>query len=152
MKLALGVVLVCLFTFLGYVLSGKFTLRKSFYTNFYNFNNKLKQEINFRQTTLVSLLNDNESNDFFCAIKNYIQNNKFDFNKSYLKRDEIDFFYNYLKTIGSGDKDSQIEYLKEINSIVVEKKKQSIEDEKRYKTLYVKLGFLFGLIVLILIL
>lgn len=152
MKIILGIILVCLSTLLGYILSGKFTFRKDFYNDFYVFNDKLKQEVSFRQTTLISLLKNCGVNDFYVVLRNYIQNNVFSFNKTYLNKDEILYFENYLKMIGNGDKNSQIEYLDRINVDLIEKRKQMIDDEKKYKILYIKLGFLFGLILFVLVL
>ena len=80
------------------------------------------------------------------------KNNNFEFNKSYINKDEIEYFYNYLKILGTGDKDSQIDFLDKIDINIIEKQKQSIIDENKYKQLYIKLGFLIGLIIFILFL
>ena len=152
MKIFLGIILVCLSTFLAYVLSAKFSLRKQFYNDFFNFNNKLKQEISFGQTTIVSLINNENASDFYCYLRKYLNNNTFDFDKTYLTNDEIEFYYNYIKTIGTGDKNSQIDFLDNVNTKVVERQRKSLDEEKKYKTLYIKLGFLFGLILFVLIL
>ena len=152
MKVLLGIILVCLSTLLGYILAGKFAFRKQFYDDYCNFNNIFKQEISFRQTTLVSLVKNKNSGDFYCVLRNYVQDNEFVFNKTYLKKDEIEFFHNYLKTLGTGDKNTQIEFIDRTNIVILEKQKKCVEDEKKYKALYVKLGFLFGLILFILVL
>lgn len=152
MKLVLGIILVCLSTLIGYILGGKYSFRKQFYADFYNFNNKLKQEISFRQATLTALLKECNSTDFYCALKNYIEKNQFNFEKTYLQKDEIEYFYNYLKILGTSDKNSQVDFLDEINMSVLEKQKQSAVEEKKYKALYLKLGFLFGLILFVLVL
>ena len=151
MKIVLGIVLVFLSTFLGYVLSAKFTSRKQFYNDFYNFNSKLKQEISFRQSTILSLI-DSEFSDFYSILRKYLKENVFCFNKTYLKEEEVKFFYNYVNTIGTGDKDSQIDFLDKINANLLEKQRNSFDEEKKYKTLYIKLGFLFGLIIFVLVL
>ena len=152
MKIFLGIILVCFSTLLGYILSAKFTFRKEFYNDFYNFNTKLKQEISFRQTTLIALVKNLSNSDFNLTLKNQIQNNEFNFNKNYLKKDEIEYFDNYLRTIGTGDKNSQLDFLDKINVDVLEKQKQTSEEEIKYKSLYIKLSFLLGLILFVLVL
>ena len=152
MKVFLGIIILCLSTLFSNVLAGKFSFRKEFYNDFYNFNNMLKQEISYRQTTLVSLIKENNLTDFYCVLRKYIESNEFEFDKTYLKKDEVEYFYNYLKILGTGDKNSQIEFLDKTNINILEKQKQSADDEKKYKVLYVKLGFLIGLILFVLVL
>lgn len=152
MKIFLGIILVCFSTLLGYILSAKFTFRKEFYNDFYNFNNKLKQEISFRQTTLIALVKTFSNTDFNLTLKSYIENSTFSFNKNYLKKDEIEYFSNYLKTIGAGDKSSQLDFLDKSNVDILEKQKQTSDEEKKYKILYIKLSFLLGLILFVLVL
>ncbi len=152
MKIVLGIVLICLSTLLGYIMSGKFSLRKEFYNDFYNFNNKLKQEISFKQTTITNIIKNNDESDFYLVLNNYIKNNSFDFDKQYLSKDEIEYLHNYLKILGTGDKQSQLEFLGKANESIMEKQKESTENEKKYIVLYIKLGFLIGLVLFVLVL
>ena len=152
MRVFLGILLVCLSTLISYVLTNKFSLKRQFYDDFYNFNTTLKQEISFRQTTLISLLKNGGTTDFYLLLTEFIENNKANQNIKYLSNDEIESFYNYAKTLGAGDKDSQIEFLNEIGKSLLDKQKKCTQDEKNYKVLYIKLGFLLGLILFVLVL
>ena len=153
MRLFLGIVLLLLSLFIGYCLSGKYYFRRIFYTDFYNFNTLFGQEIAFKQTTLVNLINNQSNNtDFYFLIKNKVLTESNEFCITYLTAQEKNFVYEYLEKIGKFDKNTQLEYLKNVSGIILEKQQNSIIDEKKYKTLYIKLSFLIGLILLIVVL
>ena len=65
---------------------------------------------------------------------------------------ELNDLNKYFKIIGSGDKDTQIEYLNAVSAQLSNKCVICEEEEKKYRSLYVKLGFLIGLIALIILL
>ena len=153
MNMMLGLIILCVCTYVGYNLSKKFTLRTKYYNSFLNFNKKLQNEISFTQATLFDILEDKrEDGDFYWCVATYLSNNKFEFVGKYIKDEELDFLNNYLKTIGKSDKDTQINYLKSAEKTIEEKLSLSSYEEKRYKTLYIKLGFLIGLIAFIILL
>ena len=62
------------------------------------------------------------------------------------------FYKNYLSIIGSGDRISQIQFIDNASEQIDIKYKNSQEEEKVYKKLYYKIGFLIGLMVFILFL
>ena len=153
MRLFLGIVILLFCLFLGYCLSGKYYLRRVFYSDFYNFNTLLGQEIAFKQTTIMNLITNQPNNsDFYCLLKKKVLAESFEVNITYLTLEEKSFVSEYLVKIGKFDKKTQLEYLKSINVIVLEKQQNSVLDEKKYKVLYIKLSFLIGLILLIIVL
>lgn len=153
MKIIIGIFFLFLCTFIGYNLSLKYTKRKIFYGNFFNFNEKLLREVSFLQTTIVSLLNDIDINtDFYDSLKHYVNTKEFKFDKQYLLEEEKNELNRYFKTIGTSDKNGQIEYLNSMDITLKNKRIQSEENEKKYRTLYIKMGFLIGLIILIILL
>ena len=85
-------------------------------------------------------------------VKNSVLESNFDVKITYLTVQEKNFVFEYFAKIGKLDKDTQLEYLKSVSSIILEKQQYSISDEKKYKALYVKLSFLIGLILLIVVL
>ena len=153
MNIFLGIILLVLCTFIGYVCSGKYSLKKEFYGHFVEFNTKLKDEVSFYQTSIVKLVKSILiESDFYNCIKTYILNKEFIFEKDYLSSDEKEFLFQYLNKIGKSDKKSQIEYLQATNKIITEKYEKYSLDEKKYKHLCIKLGFLIGLIAFIIVL
>ena len=154
MRLFLGIVLLVICTYVGYIKSNKYYFRKVFYDDFVRFNSKLKQEVAFKQGTIKNLL-DNEKNqtDFIIGLKNIFSNIQNDDKKIYyLDEDELKEYKTYISNIGTGDKSLMIEYLQSVDESMINKQKQCVLEEKKYKALYVKLGFFVGLIMLILVL
>lgn len=153
MKIIIGIFFLFLCTFIGYNLSLKYTKRKIFYGNFFNFNEKLLREVSFLQTTIVSLLNDIDINtDFYDSLKHYVNTKEFKFDKQYLLEEEKNELNRYFKTIGTSDKIGQLEYLSSMDITLKNKRIQTEENEKKYRMLYIKMGFLIGLIILIILL
>lgn len=148
MKIFLGIIIIILLSFVGYLLSNKLTKRKNYYKSFNNFNDRLKNEIGFSKNSLLNLFD--EENDFNNSLKLLLKGEKI--NKiSYLSKDESDFLIKYAKNIGKSDKNTQIDYINKCKDSIDKLYNESIENEKKYKTLYVKLGFLIGLIIFILL-
>ena len=154
MKIFLGILVIIFSTFIGYFLSKKYTKLKSFYCNFDNFNKMLKTEIAFSQKTLKEIIAEKYSinNDFLYSFKLYLENKEnFCLNINYLSSDEKAFLLEYFENIGKTEKGSQLEFLKKAEERLSTFYKNAIELDKKYKTLYIKLGFLIGLIIFILI-
>lgn len=153
MKLGLGVVLLCFCTMLGYFLSFKYSDKKTFYNDYLDFIKTLKQEITFGQATLLQILEQKyKTTDFYVALNEFVHKNEFCFNKRYLNKDEISFFNEFLRNLGKSDAKTQVNYLDSVSDIVVNQLNQAILNESKYKTLYIKMGFLIGLVLLVLVL
>ena len=150
MRVVLGVILLVLCVILGCVLASKYTRRRVFYNSFYEFNNILSNEVYFSQSTILQTLKKYEkSDDFTIIIKEYFNENKLNFDAKYLSNDEKEYFINYLKNVGSGDKRSQEKFLENVCEQIEKKLNAAKDEEKKYRSLYIKLGFLLGLIALI---
>lgn len=157
MNLFLGLIILCLSVYIGTTFSKKYKDKVIFYSNFSYFNQNLKNEISFTQKTINCLLEKEKNN------KNYFYNNLNAFflkkeidnnaiNCNFLDDKEKAYFISYITTIGKGDKNSQLSYLNNVSAYLEERYKSAILDEKKYKTLNIKLGFLIGLTFLIILL
>ncbi len=150
MRLFLGVICLILCLFVGYVLSQKFSYKKRFYSDFKNFNERLTTEVSFTQKTIFQLINDNDT-DFYKFIKNKISDGE-SVNPRYLKKEELEFLDDYISNVGKSDRYTQMLYLNSVKNQIENCFYKSKEDEKKYKSLYVKMGFLIGLIILVVLL
>ena len=83
---------------------------------------------------------------------NYLENNKFLLNLKYLRKNDFEFIKSYCENVGVADADSQLKYLQSVDAQVVELFNQAKEEQEIYCKLYIKLGFLIGLIILVVIL
>lgn len=150
MKIILGIFLFLTCILLGYILSLKFTKKRQFYSRFLEFNSNIKNEISFSQSTLMKIVDGlNVKSDFNECVERYFKQKTFIFDKNYLNKDEIDYFKAYLSKLGSSDKFTQLSFLDETGLKINKDLLIATENERKYKKLYIKLGFLLGLIALI---
>ena len=70
----------------------------------------------------------------------------------FLNDDENAFLKEYVSYIGRGDNISQMNYLLTCDESIKKLCNSTYEEEKRYRKLYIKLGFLFGLVILVVLL
>lgn len=148
MKIFLGILITTLSTFIGYLFSNKFTKRKKYYKSFQTFNDKVKNEISFSKNSILNLLVDED--DFYNNLTLAFKGQKI-IKPYYLNNDEFEFFKKYSESIGRSDKTTQMELINKFKENIDKYYNESKENEKKYKTLFIKLGFLIGLIVFILL-
>ncbi len=155
MNIVIGVLAIIITTYIGLLMSKKFTDKKIFYSNFFEFNKTLKNEIKFSQKSIIEIVNQNKNrSDTFNEHlrKVFISKEKNDFTSKFLNPDEITFLLSYVNTIGCSDIKTQSEYLESTNIYLNEKLDSSIKEENKNKKTYIKLGFLVGLIILVILL
>lgn len=148
----IGVMGVIFCTIIGKILSEKYIKRKNFYCDFYNFNQKMKSEISFKQSSIKSIIEKLNNQTFRAYLNQTVILGDDDLSVSFLNNEENDFLKEYVNNIGIFDKDSQLLYLNSVDSQIKTLYKNSFDEEKKYRKLYVKLGFLFGLIFLVIVL
>ncbi len=154
MKIFFGISSIALCVFFAYKFSNKYTIRKNFYNSFCEFNKKLKDEVAFSQTSIIKLIKSfSEQKQFYAYIQKYfLENIKPSLDGKIFSNDERDYFVNYLSGIGNLDRDTQISGLVNADKYLSEKVSLALEEEKKYKSLYIKLGFLLGLLIFVIIL
>lgn len=153
MKFFIGIILIVLSTLVGYLFSIKYSERRIFFEDFNKVVIRLKNEINFTQRPVIDVLNSSLDNgsDVLVVYNSFLLNNyNYTSNLKYLSFNEKNFVFDFLSTIGTGDVLSQ----NKIIDVAIEQSnsflKQSIDDEKKYKTLFIKLGLLAGITLFIL--
>lgn len=150
MNVYIGILSLIICTFLGYRLSVKYTERKKFFSDFYNFNEKMINEVSFSQNSVLTLLKRERdlSRDFGKVLYDIISEDDLIF-PCYIKPEEKELLELYVKRLGKSDRASQLVFLSSEKKIIDDIRSSVILDEKRYRKLYVKLGFLFGLIIFV---
>lgn len=137
---------------LGYLFSVKYGQIRDFWDKFGFWHKKIKAEIAFLQNSLPEIFGESERSDAFsdCA-KEYVSGNDKSVRLKFLSDEEREFLNKYLQNLGRTDKDSQLNFL---NSFEPELEKfihNAENKNKTYRPLCVKLGFLLGLIIFILL-
>ena len=150
MNLLLGIISLLSCTAIGYFLSEKYIDRKNFYNDFYSFNERLLYEVSFGQKTVLTLIVEekNKNRAFGKSLYSLVTQSKQN-NVKFLSEDEKSFFTDYSLGLGKSDIKTQINYLNGYKYTLADKKKCAESETGKYKNLYVKIGFLLGIIILI---
>lgn len=136
---------------IGYIFSLKYRQTKDFWDKFEFWHKKIKAEIAFSQKSLPEILSGNEQNDvFLIAANEYLTEKKIKVNLAFLSKEEVAFLHKYLQNLGKTDKSSQVDLLNSFEPELENFLRIADGNNKKYRQVLVKLGFLFGLIVFIL--
>lgn len=156
-KWILGAVAVVICVFTGYKLSEKYKLRRAFFAQFLAFNRKMRDEVSFTKNTLPNILKSGgysgQFGKFIADFSVFLAGGKESEYKYlwFLTDEERGFLLDYFKSLGKTDAKSQLDFLKlceeKLNAVAT----KAESEEKKYRTLYLKMGFLTGLLILVLI-
>ena len=154
MNILIGIIFIGICTFLGHKISLKYVKRKNFYLDFNTFNKTLTTELNFSKSSLKSIFSnfENKNGDFYSYINNYFNTTDKKICLDYLSNDEKQFIKEYFMSISDVDSESLKNFVGLSSVKINDNLKLATTDEKKYRTLYLKLGFLVGLIALIVLL
>ena len=143
-------------SFCGYYFAKRYRQRKSFFRQLYEFNQRFLNEIAYYRRPLREFIGKySYQSDFEVVLQAYcssLNGELFDLTGYvFLKEDERIFLYDYFQMLGKGDSSSQKSYYSSVKDGLLKWKMTSEQEAKKYEDLYVKLGFLCGLFILILI-
>ena len=162
-KFLLGIAIVGFTSLCGYFLSNKFRQRKVFFQQFKTFNQHFLNELAYYKRPLDVFISTHaykgEFHNFLVEFLHHLKGDSLnvflsleDIEYKFLNKDEKDFIRDYFITLGKGDGESQKAYFSASKDNLNKICQQTDEICKKYSDLYIKLGFLFGLLLLILIL
>jgi len=161
-KFIVGIAIVAFTSACGYVFAKKYRQRKLFFRQLREFNERFLSEITYYRRPLrefsskyvykgefAHLLQAYFSTlDFrLSALRERLTKSEF----SFLKKENKGLVEDYFTMLGKGDSTSQKGYFSSINSTLIKLQEEAAVTCKKYADLYVKLGFLCGLLILILI-
>ena len=161
-KFLLGVTIVSFSSFCGYLLAKKYRQRRQFFSQFREFNERFLTEIAYYRRPIgqfiVSYAYQGEFDEllkeYFADIESCSASDRglSSFPEyTFLTQEEKSFLADYFLMLGKGDSGSQRNYFSSMKDQIAKWQIESAEQCKRYGDLYVKIGFLCGLLVLILI-
>lgn len=161
-KFFVGIAVVAFTSFCGYFIAGKYRKRGLFFAQFQEFNERFLSEIAYYRRPIRQFFGKYTykgefsillteflfciENDEIFGIKT-LENEVFRF----LKKEEKDMVCDYFLMLGKGDSAAQKGYFSTVKERLMQLRNEAQKEEKRYVDLYIKLGFLFGLFILILI-
>ena len=161
-KFLLGIAIVAFTSYCGYVLAKKYRKRKLFFAQLKEFNERFLSEVSYYRRPLGEFVFkygykgefQNFLQNFFAEIDELSQSNEreiaFD-DCEFLKREDKNLVEDYFKMLGKGDSASQKTYFSAAKEGITKLYSDAENEYKKYGDLYIKLGFLCGLLILILI-
>ena len=137
----------------AYLFTRKYKLRRAFFYDLDLFNERLVNEVSYTRVPLPVFV---EKYTFGGDFKKMLDGKKGDFGRenysfSYLTCEERKFLSDYFLLVGRSDAASQRTYLSAVRGEIGERRRAAEDAYKKYFALYMKLGFLAGLILIILI-
>ncbi len=162
LRIFFGIAIVAFASFCGYLLSKKYRQRRLFFTCWREFNEQFINEIAYYRRPLSDFLSlRTYEGEFQTLLQEYAQilseyaksgENRLDLSEySFLIDDEKTVVFDYFRMLGRGDSASQKSYFLSLRDTLVKYQTIANEQGKKYEDLYIKLGFLCGLFILILI-
>ena len=153
MNILIGLITLSICTYLGFFATKKYTERKNFYFDFFSFNKNLNNEISYLNNSIVEIVSKKNNTLFYNYIKSiFIEKKDELFINENFSKDEKVFLYSYIKSIGYSDRKTQLNFIKSVDDYLDEKYNSCIKEEEKYKKTYIKLGFLTGLILFVILL
>ena len=164
-KFILGMAIVCFTSFCGYILAKKYRQRKNFFTQMNEFNERFLSEIAYYRRPVKDFAEKytykGEFEDLLCAFVESLGGSGKEPGQppsekalpafSFLTKDEVGFVNDYFLMVGKGDSASQSAYFTSVKGTLGDYKRISTEECGKYGDLYLKLGFLCGLMILVII-
>ena len=161
LKFIIGIAFIGFTTFCGHLLAGKYRKRKCFFAQFREFNDRYLSEISYLKRPIEGFIAaysyqgefDHLLQEFFL----WLRDETFGINglewdgEGLLTVDEKQLVSDYFLMLGKGDSLSQKNYFSSLKDRLIKIESEANNEAKRYEDLYVKLGFLCGLFVLILL-
>lgn len=154
-KLLFVLIIVGCFTYIGYSLSNYYRKRVLFFTECVNFCNSISLKINFSKSFLKELIekqveiSKSEIKDVF---KNYLETYSLEkINIYYLCDDEKNIFINFVNELGKFDCENQLNQIEKCKNEFENILDTSIKEKSKYSSLYLKIFFLIGLVLSILV-
>lgn len=126
-------------TLLGILLSSDKKKKMQVFNELYEFNEKLLLNLKFGKEPISKIVK-----DFPSVLKLYNGELK-------LNTKNAEFINNYLQNLGYTDAISQIDYLNEKKLHLKKYKDESFDDYKKYGSLYIKIFFMVGILIAILL-
>lgn len=162
LKFFLGIAIVAFTSFCGYLLAKKYRQRKEFFSQFKEFNERFLSEISYYRRPIREFASryaykgefHTLLEDFFRSLTSRSADARSftDFpTYGFLTTEEKKVVEDYFLMLGKGDSGSQKGYFSAVKEPLNKLQTESETACKKYGDLYVKIGFLCGLLILILI-
>ena len=112
---------------------------------------KIISDLSYKKSNLYEILNYKySSNEFIKTVNSFIKRNPL-YVPEFLSFEESMFVQNYFSSLGTLDSNTQIKNLEAFKDEIKKIYNEKYQDFKKYYTLFMKLGFVSGLTLFILV-
>lgn len=160
-RLILGVIIVVFCTVVGFLLAKKYRKRKQFFAQLYLFNERFLNELSYYRRPLAECIGQFAYKGEFALLLDlyfeciesgsYLLDVKNNAEFSFLTEEEKNGVIDYFRMLGKGDSASQKTHFSAQQASLQKWRVDAENLAKKYEDLYVKLGFLIGLFLLIIL-
>lgn len=154
-KVIVFVLVVSGCTFLGWLFSAKYRKRRQFFTQLLKFNARLQSELSFSRLSILSFLEKYEYSgefaQFLAGYRTGLELGTMEIDLPFLSKEEEQLLLDYFLSLGKSDAGTQLQLLGGYEKRFAALSQEVAAESSRYETLYLKLGLLFGLLVVILL-
>lgn len=148
----LYVCIVLFLTYIGYFISGKYRIRKEFYKNWLLFHRVFLSEIEYVRRPVPDVVSGFQAEGAFKKIiDEYQKKHLIEKDESILDKDENLFLRDYFSFLGKSDGATQSDFFRSVGKKLEENAVKAEKNALKYTDLYVKLGFLCGVAIVILL-
>ncbi len=152
-KVVVCILIVAFCVLLGYLAGGKWRARKQFFEQLSVFNERYLTELNYARKPLKDFLAEYEyTGDFQKTVARFAQDRTALLEYPYLTKEERKECGDYFQMLGRGDAYSQKQFFSAQAAPLAAKRAEGEKQARSRSELYLKLGLLFGLAFIILIL
>ena len=162
LKFFVGIAVVAFTSLCGYLMAGKYRKRGLFFAQFQEFNERFLSEIAYYRRPIRQFFGKYSYKGEFAILLTeflFCLENEENFGQKileydtfqFLKKEDKEILCDYFLMLGKGDSAAQKGYFSAVKERLLSLRAEAQKEEKRYVDLFVKLGFLFGLFILILI-
>ena len=151
-KLLLCGLVVAFCVLIGYVAGEKYRARKKFFAAFADFNELYLAELAYSRKPLSEFLAGHTFKGEFRKVAEAVGERRPLPKFSFLNSDETEMLADYVSMLGRGDSYSQNGYFSAQKDGLEKRRAKTFEEAKTRGELYLKLGFLAGLALIILML
>lgn len=138
-KILILIAVVALITSIGTFLSANKKKRMQVFAELYEFNEQLILTLKFSRASIEKIASP------FKYVSNILNG------KCPLSGPDAELVKDYTENLGKTDALSQVDYLSEKKTLLKKYKEESFTDYKKYSSLYVKIFFLIGVLIAVLL-
>ncbi len=151
LKLLVGILSIILAVKIGADFALKDKKVYEFFNSLINLCDKIIADLNYKKSNIkVILSNKFQSNDLNLLLKKFVKEKKLEF-PNYLLKEEVFLIEDLFASLGKADTNSQILSVEAFKVELKKIAKEKYEKYKKYNTLFVKLGFISGLLIFIMV-